>query len=146
MDVSGATCKLQGSGHSAVVGKEAMHVVRGVQAIFWQVKLLEGTNGWVMLGIIANATPTAMSYSDATVYAWAGSNQVYIAGNNTGSHGGWIGWKSGDVATFKLEETRVSMRVARLGDTTFEMGVVAGAAYRVHIDVHLHDTGTRVKF
>ena len=69
---------------------------------------------------------------------------MFIAGENNSGHGGWAGgWQAGDVAVFKLEAQRLSMRVRRLGDRTFTMDT--NGAQNLRILVHLYENPTRVQ-
>ena len=70
---------------------------------------------------------------------------MYIAGQYNGGHGGWGGWQAGDVAVFKLEAQRLSMRVRRLGDQTFTMDTNGAQNLRVHVDLCSKFNPTRVQ-
>eukprot|EP01046_Picozoa_sp_COSAG06_P050127 COSAG06_NODE_7867_length_2347_cov_25.032918_2_plen_196_part_00 len=98
---------------------------------------------YVLLGVIGNAQPADNSYSDPTCFGWSSDKQVFIAGRNTNGHGGWAGWQAGDVAVFKLEAQRLSMRVRRLGDRTFTMDTNGAQNLRIH--VYLTKQPTRVQ-
>ena len=69
---------------------------------------------------------------------------MFIAGQRNNGHGGWAGdWQAGDVAVFKLEAQRLSMRVRRLGDQTFTMDTNGAQNLRIH--VLLYKNPTRVQ-
>ena len=94
--------------------------------------------------MIGNAQPADGSYSDPTSFGWMSGNQVFIAGQNNNGHGGWPGGlQAGDVAVFKLEAQRLSMRVRRLGDQTFTMDTNGAQNLRIH--VNLYQNPTRVQ-
>ena len=77
-------------------------------------------------------------------FGWGGSNGVYTAGQYNKGHGGWnTSWQAGDVAVFKLEAQRLSMRVRRLGDQTFTIDTNGAQNLRIH--VNLHSNPTRVQ-
>ena len=93
--------------------------------------------------MIGNAQPAGNSYNDPTSFGWGSSKQVWIAGKNNQGHGGWAGWQAGDVAVFKLEAQRLSMRVRRLGDQTFTIDTNGAQNLRIHVDLAFN--GTRVQ-
>jgi hypothetical protein len=90
--------------------------------------------------VIGNAQPADDSYNDPTSFGWGCSTNVFIAGKNNNCHGRWVGWQAGDVAVFKLEAQRLSMRVRRLGDQTFTMDTNGAQNLRIHANLHNHPT------
>jgi hypothetical protein len=126
------------------VGGEVLDVAAG-HPVYWKATVVEVAT-FLLLGVIGNARPADESRSDHTSFGWAhNTNQVWIAGkfDNTGL-GGWAGsWQAGDVAVFKLEARRLSMRVRRLGDQTFTMDTNGAQNLRIH--VNLRGGPTRVQ-
>lgn len=102
------------SGHCCALGTVMLET-----NTVWKVKIIslaQNANSWGFVGIIGNgANPTATdSYTDATAYGWAGSNQVYVGGKNT-PQGGWTTWARGDEAIFLLEASVLHMWHKRTG-------------------------------
>eukprot|EP01046_Picozoa_sp_COSAG06_P021614 COSAG06_NODE_1633_length_8855_cov_18.666971_2_plen_533_part_00 len=132
-----------GTAHSPAVCGEVLDVVAGLP-VYWKATLVEHTAciwldgrdrrvNYVFLGVIGNAQPADGSYSDPTCFGWGAGNGVYIAGKDNRGHGGWASWQAGDVAVFKLEARRLSMRVRRLGDQTFTMDTNGAQNLRIHV-------------
>jgi hypothetical protein len=134
-------CFAAGGGHAPAVCGEVLDVAAG-RPVYWKATVVE-LNGWFLLGAIGNAQPAGNSHQDPTNFGWASLNSVYIAGQYNGGHGGWITWQAGDVAVFKLEAQRLSMRVRRLGDQTFTMDTNGAQNLRIH--VRLSGNPTRVQ-
>ena len=130
-----------GGGHSPAVCGEVLDVAAG-RPVYWKATVVE-FNLWAHLGVIGNAQPADVSYNDPTCFGWGAASQVWIAGQNNDSHGGWVDWQAGDVAVFKLEAQRLSMRAQRLGDQTFTMDTNGAQNLRIH--VCLHSSPTRVQ-
>ena len=108
--------------------------------VFWDIKMHQVVNNnWILMGVIANTAPIQNSYGDSTSYGWAGStNQVYIGGKNNAGHGGWVGWQTGDEATFKLDcqARTLSVKHKRLGKVFTIDGLPAGKTWHIHADLH----------
>lgn len=89
----------------------------------WQVTI-EAMGQWVFLGIINAQVPSTHSYNDPSAIGWSCSGQAWVCGANTATQqAGWIGWQVGDVATFKLTSTHLSMRLRRTGDTVYTLAI-----------------------
>ncbi len=71
---------------------------------------------WIMVGVITHTAASTDSYQNPGCYAWAGSNQVYIAGSNRSGHEGWVGLQSGDRIVLKLDRDAnlMNMKISRL--------------------------------
>ncbi len=76
------------------------------------------------------------TYSLPTAYFWAVSNQVYIAGSNTPSHGGWVGFQAGDVCVFRLDGGRLRMRCSRLAPAVFEIPLQGAGPWHAHVNLN----------
>ncbi len=125
-----------GGGWSPAVCGEVLDVAAG-RPVYWKATVVRLTN-WLLLGVIGNAQPADDSRWDPTSFGWVCS--VYIAGQRNEGHGGWGGWRTGDVAVFKLEAQRLSMRVQRLGDQTFTMDTNGAQNLRIHVGLARHST------
>lgn len=80
----------------------------------WKTHIGRLTSGWVGVGIIARAdVVNNTTYNDPTTYMWAGSRQVYIAGQNNAGHMNWDGWQEGDEATLTLNCTARTLSLTR---------------------------------
>jgi hypothetical protein len=109
----------------------------------WKVKIANTGGGgtWGLAGVIGNPAPVASSsYADPTSYGWAGGHnpQVYIAGQNSPGHGGWVGWNLNDEAIFKLDtvESALKMWHKRL-DRMFTISLPPRSeGWRLHIGPH----------
>jgi hypothetical protein len=137
----GTTACFHGGGGDAwspAVCGEVLDVAAG-RPVYWKATLVE-LNHWACLGVIGNAQPADDSFQDPTSCGWASSTQVYIAGQIKGGHGGWRTWQAGDVAVFKLEARRLSMRVRRLGDQTFTMDTNGAQNLRIHVNLYRNPT------
>jgi hypothetical protein len=130
-----------GAAHSPAVCGEVLDVAAG-RPVYWKATVVE-VNDWFHLGVIGNAQPADDSKNDPTCFGWGRSTGARIAGQRNSGHGGWAGWQAGDVAVFKLEAQRLSMRAQRLGDQTFTMDTNGAQNLRIH--VWLHNNGTRVQ-
>ena len=133
-------------GHTPAIGASPI-VISGGGAVFWKATVDMATKGWVFLGIIAAAAPAAgTSYGDPTCYGWATNEQVYIRGANVGkstqAHEGWVDFRNGDVAIFKLQKESLSMRVKRFGGKVFTLATNGEQPFYIH--ANLHQVGTKV--
>jgi hypothetical protein len=115
---------------------EVLDVAAG-RPVYWKATVVEVIH-YVLVGVIGNTQPADLSLNDPTCFGWRNSNQVWIAGKQTTGHGGWDTWQAGDVAVFKLEAQRLSMRVRRLGDQTFTMDTNGAQNLRIHVNVQNH--------
>ena len=130
----------QNHAYSTATGGEVLNP--DAAALYWKATIASGSR-FMPLGVIGNGGPGAMSYGDATTFAWAGNvNQVYIAGKNHAGHGGFAGWQDGDVAVFKLEAHQLSMQLQRLPGRTFTINTNAQRQLRVYASAY--DPGARV--
>ena len=104
----------------------------------WKVKIAGGGN-WGLAGVIGKPAPVAgSSYANSTSFGWASGQQVYIAGQNSPSHGSWIGWALNDEAIFKLDtvESALKMWHKRLGRIFTISLPPKSEGWRLHIGVH----------
>ena len=104
----------------------------------WKVTIARGQS-WGLVGVIGNPAPVAStSYSDPTSYGWAADMQVYIAGQNSPGHGGWVGWTLNDEAIFKLDtvESALKMWHKRLGRMFTISLPPRSEGWRLHIGLH----------
>eukprot|EP01046_Picozoa_sp_COSAG06_P047206 COSAG06_NODE_6822_length_2758_cov_27.446785_1_plen_582_part_00 len=126
-------CFHAGGGYtdSPAVCGEVLDVAAG-RPVYWKATVVE-FKYYLVLGVIGNARPAGNSFQDPTSFGWGFGNQVWIAGQRNDGHGGWGTWQAGDVAVFKLEARRLSMRVRRLGDQTFTMDTNGAQNLRIHV-------------
>merc|ERR1711879_746357 len=132
------------SGHSYAVGSSEF------KSGCWKATVTS-CGHWVMMGIIANASPVNTSYSDSINFAWATSSQVYFKGKHLASNkqvGSFPGWdKSLEEAIFMLFEAPDKTYTLGLWivkrDKVCKIQGIPPAKYRVHIN--LYNTNTNVK-
>jgi hypothetical protein len=107
----------------------------------WKIQIKEMSTVWMCLGIIGTTdTSNVASYSIPTSHLWAGGaeapNEVFIAGEEAPGHGGWAGFRTGDVCVFKLEQARLRMRCARIGATIFDIPLTGTGPWYAHVNLH----------
>jgi hypothetical protein len=112
--------------------------------VFWDIKVhqLKIDTPWMMVGVVANATPGEMSYSDGTCYAWGANDHSWIAGTAQQGYLGWpaAAWNTGDEATFKLDcqARTLSVKHRRIGKVFTIPNLPADKKWYIH--VHLCGT------
>ena len=113
--------------------------------VFWKVTIEEYTHStlYFALGVSSTAQPRGddSSYKDGSSFGWDANGRMAGA---PGGHEGWQGWQPGDVAVFKLDADRLSMRVRRL-DQTFSIATNGARDLRLWT-VWWDDKPRRVRF
>lgn len=140
-------CQLTQSskGHQAAIARGRLPHDRSVS---WTVEITVASH-WICLGVIGtNQGLFKESYSHATCYGWACSNQVYSKGVNTPSHGGWTGWSTGDRATLTYNPLLRTL-TANVTPTYGENAIYAIANIELdnaYVHCNLFDANTVVNF
>ncbi len=98
---------------------------------------------WIMVGVITHTKLPSLSYTDPGCYAWACSNQVYIAASNISNKEGWAGFQSGDKVVLKLDRDAnlMSMKISRLA-TVFTISIPTGPLY-IHVNLYMQAIALR---
>ena len=147
MNVEDASCTMtySGTGHNYAISSIPLPRDRPSQ---WQVDIISHHSGWVMLGVIGTLqASSANSYSDATCYAWAASNQVYIRGSCNASHGSWVTWQTGDRGIFTYDPiaSTLALRLVRAGAAQeFRLDSCALTQAFIHVNFHANGTSLRL--
>ena len=84
----------------------------------WRVKVTLPGSCWIVIGLIGKVNgvfPT--SYGGSSCYGWGYSGDVYVAGANQTSRGGWTGWTNGDAGVFTYDpfSRTLTLRLQRTG-------------------------------
>eukprot|EP01036_Dinobryon_divergens_P026255 gene26255-34879_t len=113
----------------------------------WVVDIVSHKSGWVMLGVIGNLQAVSDSRNDATCYAWACSNQVWIRGAHNPSHGSWVGWQTGDRGKFTYDPLASTLALSLVrGGTAQEFRIDNCTLTQAFIHVNFHANGTSLRF
>jgi BTB/POZ domain len=115
-------------------------LVPGAQSS-WKVTINElPSGGWLYLGLIGNAVADQTSYADPTSFGWAIGGQVYVAGTNRPSAGGWTGFTKGECLHFCLVENKLTMfSVAKAMHFVIDHVPATGEMF-IHFNFHQNGT------
>jgi hypothetical protein len=117
------------SGHHYAISAEPLS-----PGCSWMVDLT-GFKTWVFCGVIANQTPTSeASYSDATSYGWACSNQVYVGGANKAGMDNWTSFEVGQRAKLTFTGTHVHVQV--IGSQSHVLHLPFAHEWYMHFNLH----------
>jgi hypothetical protein len=84
-------------------------IVPGTQSS-WKVTINKLPNSnCTCLGVIGSANVTFTSFADSTSYGWGGNTQVYVAGSNRSSAGGWTKFTEGECLLFGFANNKLTM-------------------------------------
>ena len=145
VEESSCTMTYTGTGHN--YGSSSIPLPRD-RPSQWVVDIISlPSGGWVMLGVIGNLQAVSGSHNDATCYAWACSNQVWIRGAHNPSHGSWVGWQTGDRGKFTYDPLASTLALSLVrGGAAQEFRIDNCTLTEAFIHVNFYANGTSLRF
>lgn len=120
----------------------------------WKVKMEEVTrepninpDGFICVGVIATATPSAESFKDKSSYGWGCNVFSYAAGQETGSEdSNPPDWQTGDELTLTLDKPKgtLTLHLARTAKNYVLAGLDSSLDWRLHFCTYSQNAAVRV--
>jgi hypothetical protein len=107
------------------------------RSVAWKVKMLQ-VDVWAYAGVVGNTSVPDVSWKASTAYGWGIVDWVVQGGKASMGNGGWVGWRNGDEAIFRLdmEASRLLMKLVRT-NTTYALDLPRNVPqWHVHVALY----------